>query len=200
MWKAAIWSGSTTTENIFAVMYQVFASDEGVSSGYSLFTSFDMTANTATNRSPNLGSDPTAITGADLVWAAVPPNGGFAFEFTGVDPDGVSLGTILVISSQASTFECWMKMSTAPGVSTLAMIPSSGIGLRSLHGAPWIGATNRQTDVVAPPSRALQPRHVCVDAGAAAPTTRARVGRSCDPATIFSGMQRKPDSALSSVF
>jgi hypothetical protein len=101
MWKAAIWIGSTTTENISSLMYQVFASNEVVSSDYSLFSSFDMTANTATNRSPNLGIDPTtAIKGADLVWAAVPPNGGSAFEFTGVDPDGVSLGTIPVMGFQ----------------------------------------------------------------------------------------------------
>jgi len=118
MWNAAVWSGPTTAENISALMYQFFAAGEVVPSNYSLFSSFDMAANTATNRSSILESDPTTvITGAELIWAAVPSKGGFAFEFTGVDPDGVSLGTIPDISSQASTFECWMKMSTAPGVS-----------------------------------------------------------------------------------
>jgi outer membrane protein assembly factor BamB len=118
MWNAAVWNGPTTTENISALMYQFFAADEVVPSNYSLFSSFDMAANTATNRSSILESDPTTvITGAELIWAAVPPNGGFAFEFTGVDPDGVSLGTIPDISSKAATFECWIKMSTAPGVS-----------------------------------------------------------------------------------
>ena len=110
MWNAAVWNGPTTAENISVLMYLVFADGEVVPSNYSLFSSFDMAANTATNRSSILESDPTTvITGAELIWAAVPPNGGFAFEFTGVDPDGVSLGTIPVISSQASTFECWMK-------------------------------------------------------------------------------------------
>lgn len=77
-------------------------------------SSFDRTDNQVRNR---VDTQSGAVTGGSVVWAELPSRPTYVLQLTGDPADCATIGgPVTPVTTDGSTFECWLKMSTDPGV------------------------------------------------------------------------------------
>lgn len=77
-------------------------------------STFDRTDNEVRNR---VDTQSGFVTGGSVVWAELPSRPTFVLQLTGDPEDCAAIGgPVAPVTTDGSTFECWLKMSTNPGV------------------------------------------------------------------------------------
>jgi len=138
MWAIKIWSVSLTASQVQADMYDTYSGNT-YPANLVLFSAFNVATNSVTNRTGNV---PGTLTNADVTWDALPASPTYAFQIPGGGGDYVDIGAMTPVSSTAATFECWLKMSDAPGVSTT---PQTILLSGAMPGAPLISYGGGET-------------------------------------------------------
>jgi outer membrane protein assembly factor BamB len=116
MYDARVWSVARTP---YEINYQRFYAPTGTESGLNLATRFDVSSKSFVNIVTNAGGGVyggQVVTASDFP-AAPPTQPATGLLLTGGPNDSGDLGSITTqANSDGVTFECWIQMSTAPGV------------------------------------------------------------------------------------